>query len=87
MARVRRQGPLATMGQAAGLSIQALTRLLKILDKLEKARAIDRMLKILTKVEKMVDKLDQLAKLIGDLEVLSSALGGKRKTKKKAAKR
>lgn len=87
----RRQRPLATMGQAAGLSVAALSRVLKILDKLEKAKAIDRVLKILTKVEKMVDKLDRLTKLVGDLEVLAGVLdGGKKKAKKtgkKAAKK
>ncbi len=92
-----RQRPLANMSQAARLSVQALGRMLKILDKLDKAQAIDRMLKMLTKIEKSVDSLDRLMELLKNIELISSAFGGrvdgvrdrkksKKKTKKKAKK-
>ncbi len=90
----KRKGPLTTMGQAAKLSVQALDRLLEILDKLDDAKVIGRLLKMLTKIEKTVDALDRLMVLLDNLEIISSAFGGKvsgvrdrRKTKKKTAKK
>ena len=68
--------------RTVGLSIEALERTLKILDKLDNAKAVERMLKMLTKVEKSVDALDRLMTLLENFEILSAALGKKTKKKK-----
>ncbi len=78
--------PLKT---AAGLSVQALTRTLKILDKVEKAKVVDRLLKMLDKAENIVEAAERLMKLLANLEILASAfdMGPKKATKKKAGKK
>lgn len=79
-----RQRPL---GQAAALSVKALSKMLRILDKLERAKAIDRVLKMLTKMEKTVDSLEQLMELLSNIQLLSEVFSGKPKKKKKAKKK
>lgn len=69
--------------RTVGLSITLLSRTLKILDKLEKSKAIDRMLEMLTKVEKSVDKIDRLMTLLESFEILSAAFADKKKKTKK----
>ena len=83
----RRQLPVQ---RAVGLSIEALVRLHKILDKLEKSKAVDRLLKMLTKAEKSIDAVGRLMTVLDNLEIISSAFGGRvdgvrdrKKTKKK----
>ena len=82
--------PLKT---AAGLSIEVLERTLKILDQLDDARAIDRMLEMLTKAEQSIDAVGRLVAVLDNLEIISSAFGGRvdgvrdqKKTKKKKRK-
>lgn len=78
----RRKRPLKN---AAELSAVMLSRILRIIDKLEKEKAIDRLLKMLTKVERSVDSLEQLKKFISNTQLLSEAFSNK--PKKKRAKK
>ena len=71
--------------KTVGLSIAVLSKSLRMLDKVEKAKAVERVLKMLTKVEKSVDALDRLMTLLENFEILSAALGKKTKKKKKHA--
>ncbi len=86
----RRQLPVQ---RAVDLSIEALVRLHKILNKLDKSNAIDRMLEMLTKAEQSIDAVGRLMTVLDNLEIISSAFGGRvdgvrdqKKTKKKKRK-